>query len=378
MPIWWMPVLKKMAGIPGFKPHDLLHIVPFVKQLSSHLNDVDQRRNASSSYMRDKRLREAYLLYYVTSNLLKLLWPLQELWPAGPPAVNAKDVDTPFRVLDVGCGPGTGIAAMHAWRDAFPGPRPIHVKGIDSVHANAVLYREMGQVIREHSGHTIECDAMAGDARHLEGDSGQYDLVMGMNVLNEIPEPARPRFLQRCAELLAPSGALILIEPALRATSRGLLQLRDLAVQEGWTVAAPCFRQGSCPALVNEKDWCHHDLHWNRPDFIAWLDEEIGNIKRSLKFSCVVLQRDENSARTGVENESPLRVVSELFVEKGRSWCFGCGESGRRVYQRNRRDRSDTNAAFDDLQRYDAIVIRGEEDREHDVRIPSDAEVRRW
>ncbi len=373
LPHWWLPVLRKAAGISDFTPHSLQRYVPHLQQLSGYLNDVEERRSAAGSYMRDRRLREAYLLYYVTCNFLKLLWPLGELWPDGPP--QNPESESPFRVLDIGCGPGTGIAALHAWHDQCSGSRPISVKGIDSVSANAVLYREIGVMLRAESGHQIDCDAEVGDARHLEGESGSYDLVMGMNVLNEIPEPSQIRFLQRCAELLDSTGTLLLIEPALRTTSRGLLRLRDQAVKEGWNVRVPCFRQGECPALISEKDWCHHDVPWDRPDFIAWIGEEIGNIKKSLKFSCMVLSRNADIGKQ--PEDSMLRVVSELFVEKGRSWCFCCGGQGRRAYQRNHRDDSDLNTVFGELKRYDAIMIEGEEEREHDVRISANATVQR-
>ncbi len=371
VPEWWKPVLKHVAGISDFEPRTLRRFVPPLQSLSAHLNELEARRVAAVPYMRDRLLREAYLLYYVTSNFLKPDWPLREVWPGGLPHGTES-----FRVLDIGCGPGTGIAALHAWCDSVHPVQPISVRGIDAVEANAALYRETGQALRARTGHAIDCDAAVGDARRLEREPGGYDLIMGLNVLNELPASAQPPFLAHCAELLLPGGRLLLIEPALHATSRALLTLRDQAVQSGWMVEAPCFRQGPCPALNREKDWCHHDMPWERPDFIAWLDEEIGNIKRSLKFSCLVLRRTNAGTPRNAGGPFPLRVVSELFEEKGRSWCHACGEHGRRVYQRNRRDRSDANALFDHLHRYDAILLEGELDRAHDVRIPVECRVR--
>ncbi len=369
LPEWWLKSLGRMTGIKDFDASAMRPYVPVLRQLSAHLNDVEERRGKAMTYMRDRRQREAYLLYYATVNFPKLLWPLGELWPDGPP-----EGDGPLRILDVGCGPGTGVAGLHAWADRQPNPRPMHVRGIDAVEANAALYRETGRLLREMTGHPIECDAAAGDVRHLDGEAGSVDLIMGMNVLNELPDHALPRFLDRSADLLAPRGALLLVEPALRTTSRILLQLRDSAVENGWTVVSPCFRQGNCPALVNEKDWCHHDIPWERPAYIEWLDEEIGNIKKSLKFSCMVLRREPATA-AGADH-APLRVVSELFVEKGRTWCFCCGEEGRRIYQRNHRDRTDENGLFDGLMRYDAITLEGEDVRANDVRISAATAVR--
>jgi 2-polyprenyl-3-methyl-5-hydroxy-6-metoxy-1,4-benzoquinol methylase len=375
LPSWWAPVLRRSTGVHDFDPATLKQFVPSLENLSAHLNDLDDRRGMPPHYMRDRRMRAAYQLYYVTANLLKPLWALGELWPSGPPAG-----DGPLRVLDLGCGPGTGVAAMHAWCEHVTVSRPIHIEGIDAVEANAVLYRELGRLLAEESGHEIGCDSRRGDASRPSSDAGPYDLVIAMNLLNELPAPER--FLSHCSDLLAPEGVLLLIEPALRTTSRGLLRLRDSAVQEGWQVLLPCFRQSTCPALINEKDWCHHDLPWVRPPYIAWLDEAIGNIKKSLKFSCLALRRiqgeiDSTQAPQQPSHRctEPQRVVSELFVEKGRSWCYCCGASGRRVYQRNTRDRDNANAAFDLLRRYDAVCLSHAEERSHDVRIHSGTQV---
>lgn len=364
LPAWWPEVLRKMTGIPDLEAASLQPFASALARLSGHLNDREERHGTPSVYMRDRRQRLAYLLYYVTANLLKPVWALTELWPDGPPRSTA-----PFRVLDLGCGPGTGVAAMHAWCAHTAHDRAIHVDGVDAVEANAALYREAGALLNGATGYGIGCEARTGDALRFRGEDIPYDLVMAMNLLNEMPDAAHPKFLSHCADLLQPGGTLLLIEPALRATSRALLRLRDLAVSEGWRVRVPCFRQEDCPALVNEKDWCHHDLPWARPPFMAMLDDSIGNIKKSLKFSCVAISREGGEAAEVSDAPDRLRVVSELFVEKGRSWCFCCGASGRLVYQRNTRDRSESNAAFDTLQRYDSLRVTGAETRAHDVRI---------
>jgi SAM-dependent methyltransferase len=364
LPAWWPEVLQRIIGIRDFEAPSLQLFTSAIARLSGHLNDLEERHGTSSVYMRDRRLRHAYLLYYVTANLLKPVWALTQLWPEGPPRSAV-----PLRVLDIGCGPGTGVAAMHAWYGQTPRDRAIHIEGVDAVEANAALYREAGALLNGATGYGIGCEARAGDALRFRGEEVSYDLVLAMNLLNEMPDAAHPKFLSRCADLLLPGGVLLLIEPALRTTSRALLRLRDQAVSEGWRVRVPCFRQEDCPALANEKDWCHHDLPWERPAFMAWLDESIGNIKKSLKFSCIVLAREDGEARVATDASDRLRVVSELFVEKGRSWCFCCGAAGRLVYQRNTRDRSESNAAFDALQRYDTLLVTGAEQRGHDVRI---------
>ena len=389
LPAWWEAVLCRRLGLASLEADSLHPFVAPLARLSAHLNALDERDDIASTYMRDVRLRQSYQLYYVTANLLKPLWALERLWPSGPPPGSG-----PLRVLDLGCGPGTGVAALHAWLERSADPRPLRVRGIDVSEAAAREYRAMGADIAAVTGLAVEADAGAGDASRSADalraglSDGTHDLVMAMNLYNELPSGRQEGFLARCAQLLAPGGILLLIEPALRQTSRGLLRLRDQAVREGWRVTLPCFRQGECPALAQEKDWCHHDMEWERPAFIAWLDEEIGNIKKSLKFSCIVLEapdaaggagtrpRDSGTKARETAQPAALRVVSELFVEKGRTWCHMCGAAGRRVYQRNRRDHSEANASFDGLRRYDAVRIEHAEERAHDVRITGESTVR--
>ena len=377
-PVWWPAVLRRFLGVEDLSARTLAPYAASLARLSAALNGVTERRLSETAYMRDARLRRAYQLYYVTVNFLKPIWALKELYPAGLPP--GRDV---FRVLDLGCGPGTGVAAMHAWLEDTKSERRIRIEGVDAVDANAGRYRELGALLSGVTRHAVECDARCGDAIRPATAEPVYDLVLAMNLLNEIPEARHAQFLARCGAALAGGGVLLLIEPALRETTRPLLRLRDHAVRSEWRVSVPCHRQDDCPALVDAKDWCHHDLAWERPPFIAVLDEAIGNIKKSLKFSCVALERGaereaEPEARTSVDTEvgERLRVVSELFVEKGRSWCYCCGVSGRRLYQRNHRDRRDANAAFDTLVRYDTIAVADAEMRAHDVRITAESRVR--
>lgn len=66
----------------------------------------------------------------------------------------------------------------------------------------------------------------------------------------------RPRVWRRtspCAELfsvLAPSGALVIVEPALRDRTRHLHALRDAWLARGRRVFAPCLHGAACPALA--------------------------------------------------------------------------------------------------------------------------------
>jgi SAM-dependent methyltransferase len=323
------------------------------------------------AYLRDARHRDAYAFYYGTVNSLKVLPPLAELQAAGVFAASA-----PLRVLEFGCGTGAGVLGIAVWMDAGEKDRTIHYTATDAVPEALDATRRTWSLLPEHLRSRITLETRRVDLAGAP-DAAGADLVLAMNVLNELPERARaalPLLLEQCC---ARDGAALLIEPALRIASRALLYLRDEAVAAGWRVFAPCCMQAPCPALASEDDWCHHDHPWERPAFIADIDERIGNVKRSLKFSYLTLRRDDADLPRALGAAASSRVVSELFREKGRTRALLCGTDGRSMHLRNDRDATDANSDFGDLHRYDLVDVSQAEPRAHDVRVGPETRLRR-
>ena len=378
LPPWWPAVLRSVGGVDVADEAQLRRQLPFLAELTSYLNDTGARQAGTRRYMKDRRLRGAYLLYYSTANMLKTSRVLRELRYAGQ--LPSSD---PLRVLDLGAGPGTGVAGLAALLPAggeSDRGQSLQITAVDNVQANGAMYAEVARAVAQETGREIRVESVTADASARPRIDGEYDLVLAMNMLNEIPVSRRSALLKWCGEHLSENGHLLLIEPALRETSRALLALRDGAVEDGWTVFSPCLRQSGCPALEKESDWCHDDVPWQRPAFMEILDEGMGNIKKSLKYSFLLLNRHgatlHDALRSAHPDVSLQRVVSERFDEKGRVWWHMCGEGGRVVCQRNHRDRADGNADADHVARYDILALRGEEERAHDVRIPLEGTLR--
>ena len=149
-----------------------------------------------------------------------------------------------------------------------------------------------------------------------------FTLIILANCLNEIhtdttdPIEGRTRLVTELLALLAPQGTMMIVEPALRETSRALHQVRDRLLQEKrCTVYSPCLHENNCPALVNPYDWCHEERAWEPPVSIQEIDCEVGFIKDALKFSYLLLRKD---GKTIVDRQPDVyRVVSELRELKG-------------------------------------------------------------
>src|SRR6185436_5554877 len=115
------------------------------------------------------------------------------------------------------------------------------------------------------------------------------------HALNELWADAPDRLDRRaalCEELLArvrKGGSLVVVEPALRTTTRELLGVRDRLVARGYAVRAPCLFRGACPALEREVDWCHAERAWEPPPVLAELVAAAGLHKEALKMAYVVL-----------------------------------------------------------------------------------------
>jgi SAM-dependent methyltransferase len=354
IPAWWPALLKQSFGMDTGDSALLKRAADAVQRLSAHLNDVQTRRNQRTlPYLSDPQLRAAYTLYYMTANMLKLHAPLREIALAGV-FRNRSDLS----VIDLGCGPGTGLAGLASW---LPPECNLSYTGLD-VLPQALDYTATLGVALKNVLPGLRVATMRADISRLRSHHASYDLVLMMNALNEIPGNARSvnAVLQQVTDA---NGWVILIEPALRSTSRTLLELRDTLVHEGWTVYAPCLRQRHCPALEAPQDWCHHDAAWERPEYIRTIDHVLGMVKLSLKFSYLVLNRHGATLAGQLDTENPCRIVSELAKEKGRSWCFVCGEQGRVRLRRNTRDASASNIAMDTLSRYDIISMVNSEAR---------------
>ena len=320
-----------------------------------------ERDRMPAAYLRDAELRSAYEAYFLPVNLSKMFLPLHELslHPGGP-----LDGDR-LRVLDVGAGPGTailGILTFFIGREHRP---VLEFTAVDQVAENLRTAEKLFRELRDRSGASADLRTISCRIEDLLARiNGTFDLIVLSNVLNEL-FAGEERITRRIhtldamlRRLLADSGSSIIIEPALRETSRDLLSVRDGLLDAGWHVYSPCLLQEHCPALVNPKDWCHEDRLWEAPEQIREIDERTGLRKDSLKFTYCVLRKDGTSL-SDVYGADAFRVVSEQLISKGKRELYLCGRGGRRLAMRLDKDASAANAPFVELLRGDIVRFEG-------------------
>ncbi len=294
-----------------------------VRELSAMFNGVTPHK---PGYLAAGRLRRAYVHYYLPVNAEKVARVLTELDAYAPP-------ERPPRVLDFGCGPGTASVALLLKRTVAD---LCLVDTVDEALDDAQWFaRQLGVEAR----------------RAHEPPAGEtFDLILAANVFSETTAKLEERLTDR--------GHLVVIEPALKSSTRKLGQWRDRMVAAGYRVAAPCVGQAACPMLERDDLWCHMDIAWPRPAGVAEIDRRLGLTKESLKYSYAVVTKNGG---TLADLGADVRVVSNLHKEKGKAWAWVCGKQGplcrAEVLTRHR---SEATAAFFHADRGDVLKMKVE------------------
>lgn len=360
----WIPRLisvwrkaRKRPGPPDrLDAREVKEIGSAVRQLSLGL--TRDRTLAGERYMDDPRLLGAYLLFY---------WPVSY---AQGRQVLGELPSRPRAVLDLGSGPGPlAFAALDAGA--------AEVTAADRSQVALELARSLAAEAEEALA-TRPWDP----SKRGELPEGEPDVITMGHVLNELFGPGGGPALEKRAAVVEQAlakvkkrGSVVLIEPALRDTSRELLQVRDLLVARGYAVRAPCLYRGACPALVKESDWCHAERPWQMPQLVEDLARAASLHKEALKMSYLVLA-PKGEAWPEPPPGRLFRIVSEPLEGKGRQRYIGCGPEGRVGLALQEKHRTEANASFFHLHRGDVIRVTQTEPKGDGLGLSEQSEVK--
>jgi SAM-dependent methyltransferase len=337
-------------------PEELRDVARGVEKLSQGL--TRDRALAGARYMDEERLLGAYLLFY---------WPISYLQARG---VLSELPARPRTVLDLGSGPGPmALAALDAGAaEALAADRS--GRALDAARALATAgRRQLG---------TRRWDPARGDPVAAVAQGRRFDAVLLGHVVNELfgaDVDRRARLLEEAAAVLEPGGSLVVVEPALRETSRALLAVRDRLVEAGFTVRAPCLFRGPCPALVRETDWCHAERPIDPPPLVAAIAKEAGLRKEAVKMSYLVLA-PRGEAWAPAPPGRVFRIVSEPLPSKGRLRYMACGPEGRKGLALQEKHVTEGNRAFEGLLRGDVVDLEGVEPSGEGLKLGAESKVR--
>lgn len=301
--------------------------------------------------------------FFTIADAMKIAIPFAEL--AGRGALPAT---RPLRVTDLGAGCGAMSLGLIASTT-----EPLTILAIDRDQPALAIAAAAVKDFARRRGARVEITTRVDDATKAKLPAS--DLIVIGTLLNELDPAARLAIVERALAAIAPDGAVIIIEPALRETSRALHELRDVILGRGAAhVFAPCTRGiAPCPALADPSDWCHEHRTLALPRRTAELARLTHLRDGGMKFSYLVLRHD---ARTLVDEPEAWRIVSAPRSQKGKLEVIGCSAAGRIPLRLLRRNRGDHNRDIERAERGDVVIVSAPPGDER-VEIEADTRVER-
>lgn len=209
-------------------------------------------------------------------------------------------------------------------------------------------------------------------------DGKKFDFIIASHSLNELWKGQKKRgekiaaLLKNLSACLDDGGLMLLMEPALLATSRALIEARDSLIASGLKVASPCLQSASpCPALENPNATCHAQFDWEMPQIVADLAALAGLNRADVKMTYFVFEKavagsfgqegDFGNGENSLQDQNGAAlVVSEPMLNKaGRVRYVLCDGKARFTLSAKNGDPNAAAQGFFDLKRYDKIQITG-------------------
>jgi ribosomal protein RSM22 (predicted rRNA methylase) len=325
-----------------------------------------KERDAIGTARTGRSATAARLRFFLPRDMPKVGPPLSELV-----ALDALPKRPRLRVLDLGAGMGAttfGVALLARTQGVADN---LDVLAVDADNDGLAIMERLAQHAYDDGLARIELRTRTMDLEHLDlrALDGPYDLILLGFVLNELfaGRPADEAVTQgaallaRLSGLLTDNGSMLVLEPALRPTSRALHRVRDqLAASSGPPfVFAPCTHARPCPMLGRERDWCHEDVDFALVAPLATVARSAGLRAERLTFSYLTLRRDARSIGELAQGHGvPLRrVVSAPMPTKGKLEMLVCGQDGMPRLMRLDRHHTENNAALDQVRRGDLVIV---------------------
>lgn len=326
----------------------------------------------------------AKVYYFLASDAPKVFLVLRELQERYG-AIRAKG--KALRVIDAGAGVGATTAGFLLSLNAATVPR-VDLHALDAEARSQRVWLAIARQCAIISGVRVETHFAVADLREpaTVDVPADWDLFMAQAVLNELLFSAPGQFeenVRRRAEWVghwAAKGLTVVIEPALKETTRPLQGVRDVLVVGGLPgagagdakpqalaqaiqVLAPCPHQGACPMLPNPRDWCHEMRTLLPTPRVAQVQAITRRRDERTKFSFMALA-PKNSGEPPASAPEPGtfsgRIVSDPLNSKGKLERWLCGSDGRLVQIRLLdKDRTEDNQLLATADRGTLVQISG-------------------
>jgi ribosomal protein RSM22 (predicted rRNA methylase) len=280
-------------------------------------------------YLDVPRLRLAYLRYHLPLNTVRSLCVLRDLLSIDPAVAELA------HVFDLGAGPGSSTLATYlTLEEATQREYVLADHSRSGLRAARQLLCASAAALGRAPPRTRTLEIRLPALPDVPGPA----LVWLSMVLNELDAPGRRGLdLERLFADLArklPAGSVVaIVEPALRAPGRRLLELHSFLLESGdWQVLAPCTHQAPCPLLrARGRPWCHFHFAWQAGRVVEEVARPLGLPCDRASLAYLVLRRGPTSRSSAPPHpESLARVISDPMRVRGDKLGVYICRAGRR------------------------------------------------
>ena len=328
---WWLDEARKFTGID-----DIVSCLAALEKNVARLSDLFTIERAArfGDYAQDERMLLAYGLFFFPQNFVRAQFVLSE-W-TGFRGVIPNPARRAFRILDLGCGPGSATAAALAHFTTLAPDLAIEARASD--HSRPFL--KWAERLIDANRNLWPNAAFRTDVGDLFDSQGEesWDLILVSFALNEAMESRTEEeaktVLRRWVNRLAPGGALMILDPASQSTSERLERFRNWIAEAKWArILGPCLHDAPCPLLQKGEAWCHEVRRWRIPVTLQVLNRRLFRSIEDLKFSFLMLERSD-VPETRASAPDVFRMIAPMHKFKGKLVTAGCAaDGGARTYE---------------------------------------------
>ena len=298
--------------------------------------------------------------YFLASDAPKIGLALTECAARSAAFARLSALDT-IRVTDLGAGVGATSVGFMAW---LAGARAasgltnrirIELHAIELGEPAARAFERSVQAAAEHCGFDLALRIEAKDFRGVTVEA--RDLILCQTALNELLiGDTHSRETAAMVARWATAAPLLVIEPALKTTTRALMMLRDaLLALGGMHVVAPCLHQQRCPMLAREGDWCHEARRIEPTPRVLTIDKLVGRRDERALFAFLACAP---AAVIASDARVTMRIVTDTLGSRGKTERLVCRSDGEmRMMRLLDREVSESNALFLKAKRGDTLEI---------------------
>ena len=326
---------------------DLAKAVSRLSDLYTTGRDALAREQADASHLAAKRE------YFLASDAPKIVLALDEC-AARSDAFAALARADRVRVVDLGAGVGATSVGFLAWL-AARGAASVELHAVELGEPAARAYEASVRAAADAAGIRVAIMIEARDFRRFTPPA--CDLILCQTALNELLVGAEhARETVQMAANWARAAPFLVVEPALRPTTRALMALRDALLSlGGMHVVAPCLHQKACPMRAKESEWCHEARRIERTPRVSAVDAIVGRRDGRALFSFLA------TAPGAAPREFPssaVRLVTDSLGSRGKTERLVCrGDGELRLMRLLDRETRDANRAFLDAERGAVVEI---------------------